>query len=458
LLGTKAAGWSDRIKVKVTLAAGSAKVGCPGDAPVQPGGGSNGNGNEGTDEAVDACKSDADCSHNTPNQGVVCDPAANGPGMPGCVDGCRKTADCAQGATCSSNDGKTLGTCAGAPSKLGDACKTDDDCSDGNQGTGRVCSTSTGKCVVGCHSEADCSKGATGGAMTYCDKSLDPYTCVTRKQLGDSCSSDNDCNGGVEGTQRVCNNAHVCDDACHSDADCQMNERCDKSLPTWKCGYDPKPGITDGCVLTYPSGVAIQGVKTPSTVKSEYQARGCALPFTCMIDVRDMKDANTGKTLSYNHVQLSAHFTLRELTATSAARSPYVFIDPELVTHLELTRGAYGNPIAINSGFRSAAHQAATCKSMCGHASCTNSSGSVTCALCSRHMAGTAADTKHSSPKCALAGKACSPGKFDFIYNEKAGGDHLHMEMKTTHPAKCVYQGISCQLGCSDERVGGSGW
>lgn len=436
LFGSKDFGYVDQVKVKATVVDKSTPIGCPGGkAPAKPG-------DDGADYQ-EGCQNDTECHHNTPGVGVVCDPAANGAGESACVDGCKQDAECPQGETCSSNDKKTLGSCSGQSPKVGTPCKTDAECSGGKAGSGRICSTDTKTCIVGCHADTDCPGGSTNG-NTKCDHSTKPWSCVTRKNLGDPCTADKDCHGGVGGTQRICGANKVCVDECRSDWDCQSTERCDKSKTPQKCSYDAKPGVSDSCVITYPSGVALQGIKTPASVKSEYSTRGCNAPFKCMIDVRDIKDANTGKPLSYNHVMLSKNFGLRQLTATSAAKSPYVYVDPELVVHLEMTRAGYGKPISINSGFRSAAHQAATCKSMCGKPSCT-SNGSVTCALCSRHMSGSAVDTQHSSPKCALAGKACNPGKFDFIYNEAAGGDHLHIEMKPIHPPKCVYKDIYCK-------------
>lgn len=416
LFGASGAGWSDRMMVTTVKVDSSTPIGC-GSAPAPD------------PNAERECSKDSDCNHNTSGTGVVCDPAKYK-----CVDGCRRDADCGSGATCSSNDGKTLGKCSDNKPELGSSCSSDKDCSGGKEGSARICDPKTKTCATGCNKNEDCGGGSGGDAKSYCDKSLSPYTCVTRKELGDDCSSDKDCHGSVDGTQRVCSKTtKKCIDACYADSDCGASSRCDTN--TNKCVT-----VAGECVLNYPL-VSIQGIKVPASVKNEYSARGCAMPFQCVIDANNIKDAKTGKTLSYNQVKLSEHFTLRELTATSVARSPYIYVGPELITHLELWRNGYGKAININSGFRSAAHQKATCMSMCGKASCSG-----TCALCSNHMSGMAVDTKHSNPKCALAGTACKPGKFDFIYNEKSGGDHLHVEMKTTHPAQCLFQDISCKL------------
>jgi hypothetical protein len=58
-------------------------------------------------------------------------------------------------------------------------------------------------------------------------------------------------------------------------------------------------------------------------------------------------------------------------------------------------------------------------------------------------MGGQAVDLKHSSPKCSLAKKSCNPGKMHLIYNELAGGDHLHIDIGSSNPV-CSYKSISC--------------
>jgi hypothetical protein len=388
--------------------------------------------------AASACVNDTDCTNNTPGEAVICKGGA-------CVDGCRKDADCSSGATCSAKDGKTAGTCSQKPTPLGTSCDSDGDCQKGTGAAGRVCGASSKTCIVGCHSNGDCGSGA------ICDKSTSKWRCVKRKELGDACASNNECSGGVGGTKRVCADG-VCSDACSDDFDCADGETCDKAKG--QCTFVPsppeEPKPEQGCVLEYPS-VKIKGIETPTEVRKQYGQRNCdgKMP-ACMIDVNNIVDADSGKKLSYNHVKLSPNFTLRELTHQSAAVSPFVYVSPALVTSLQATRGAYGS-LPVTSGFRSAAKQAQVCKQMCGKETCFNAAGDTTCARCSNHMDGKAADLPHSSPKCDLASKTCDPGQMHLIFNEKAGGDHLHVDLGSS--PVCTYKDMTpCGKGSSDPK------
>ncbi len=388
--------------------------------------------------ASGACVNDADCTNNTPGESVICKGGA-------CVDGCRKDGDCVEGATCSAKDGKTAGTCSKKPTPLGTSCDSDADCQKGAGAAGRVCGASSKTCIVGCHSSSDCGSGS------ICDKSTPKWRCVTRKELGDPCANNAECNGGVSGTKRICADS-VCTDACSDDFDCADGETCNKAKG--QCEFVPakpeEPKPETGCVLAYPS-VKIKGIETPTEVRKQYGQRNCdsRVP-ACMIDINNIVDADTGKKLSYHHVKVSPNFTLRELTYQSAAVSPFVYIDPALVKSLQATRGAYGT-LPVTSGFRSAAKQAQVCKQMCGKEVCHNAAGDVTCARCSNHMDGKAADLPHSAPKCDLASKACDPGQMHLIYNEKAGGDHLHVDLGAT--PLCTYKDMpngGCGKGASN--------
>jgi len=155
-----------------------------------------------------------------------------------------------------------------------------------------------------------------------------------------------------------------------------------------------------------------------------------------MIDTNNIVDAKTNKKLSYSHVQLAPNFSLREMSYQSVASSAYVYIDPATIVGLQAMRTSYGKAITVNSGYRSPIHQNKICKNMCGASSCSG-----TCAKCSDHMGGKAADLKHSSPKCTFGRLACNPGKFHLIYNEAAGGDHLHIDMGANKA--CYYKGFS---------------
>ena len=51
------------------------------------------------------------------------------------------------------------------------------------------------------------------------------------------CTVDADCNAGESGTARVCGNAGICLDGCHSDDDCADGQSCNESADsTWTCG------------------------------------------------------------------------------------------------------------------------------------------------------------------------------------------------------------------------------
>ena len=81
---------------------------------------------------------------------------------------------------------------------------------------------------------------------------------------------------------------------------------------------DPKPAAGP-CVLEYPSGVQIQGVRTPAKVKSEYSTRGCPLPFQCMIDTRDIKDVAVTRLSSPRFDTENTHGTGCTLSSAIAA-------------------------------------------------------------------------------------------------------------------------------------------
>jgi hypothetical protein len=190
-------------------------------------------------------------------------------------------------------------------------------------------------------------------------------------------------------------------------------------------------------VLNYPS-VSIIGIPAPKAVKDSYKNRGCSGQPACVIDVNNIVDAKTRQKLSFKTVKLSPNFSLSEMSHQSANSSPYVYVDPEFIKRLQATRESYGSSMTVTSGYRSPIHQDKVCRRMCGKSSCSG-----TCAKCSNHMDGKAADLKHSSPKCSLAKKSCNPGKMHLIFNEKAGGDHLHIDIGPANPV-CAYKSISC--------------
>jgi hypothetical protein len=227
----------------------------------------------------------------------------------------------------------------------------------------------------------------------------------------------------------------VCTDACrgnNDNYDCPSPGRCE--VPQ---GQQIGSCKTEGCVLNYPS-VSIIGIPAPKAVKDSYKNRGCSGQPACVIDVNNIVDAKTRQKLSFKTVKLSPNFSLSEMSHQSANSSPYVYVDPEFIKRLQATRESYGSSMTVTSGYRSPIHQDKVCRRMCGKSSCSG-----TCAKCSNHMDGKAADLKHSSPKCSLAKKSCNPGKMHLIFNEKAGGDHLHIDIGPANPV-CAYKSISC--------------
>ncbi|MGZ3474469.1 MAG: hypothetical protein ACXWUG_09280, partial [Polyangiales bacterium] len=161
----------------------------------------------------------------------------------------------------------------------------------------------------------------------------------------------------------------------------------------------------------------------------------CPVP-KCFIDVEDLRSPDG--TVHDVHVKLSDNFELYEIIATEIdpdgtgkldkahAYSTHVLVDPSFITHLQKLRDVYGGPVDITSGFRSPKHQHAVCQSICGKDSCTDSSGTVTCAYNSRHMWGAAADMdlKYES--------AADKSGFGFVFHENGGtGPHLHVDMRS---------------------------
>jgi hypothetical protein len=277
-----------------------------------------------------------------------------------------------------------------------------------------------------CEKNSDCQ-----GEKAICDKSLQVFKCVTRKEQGDTCSSDKDCHGDVGGTSRICV-SNLCTDGCRTDFDCDTSSTCDaKRGATGHCA-----SLSGECVFDYPS-VSIRGMAAPAVFRNSY--KGCSASPSCVIDANNITDAKTNKKLTFKMVQLSPHFSLYDMAHTTIATSPYIYVDPQMIKDLEATRVAYGSTMTVNSGYRSPLHQQHICQGICGASSCPH-----TCAKCSNHSSGNAVDLKHSSPKCALGSKACNPGKFHLIYNEKAGGDHLHIDLGSQNPV-CAYKAFSCK-------------
>jgi hypothetical protein len=373
------------------------------------------------------CATDADCSHGIVGTARVC--ASSGPERGTCIDGCHADADCPTGGTCDTT-ATPHALCSNQPPASGTECTTDADCRGAGDASGRLCNTDTNKCEVACRTDADCGS-SKDGKKGFCDLSLKVYTCVFRKELGDACSADTDCNGGVGKTSRVCGNTKVCIDGCHADADCDSTSKCDKTASPWTCSYvahathDVGP---DGCsTLEYPSGVRIR-TKVDAELEAAYAGHlkpGQVAPH-CFVDIDDLVNPDTGAKYDYSHVKVSDHFTLKELVDTEASSYGHrVLLDPDAVADLEKFRQTVATPFSPTSGFRGPKHQEAVCKAKCGAIECRNSAGRVTCSRYSRHMFGNAFDLPYEFYSRHYAQVACDAG-FHFAYNENH--DHLHVD------------------------------
>jgi hypothetical protein len=343
------------------------------------------------------CTDDSECNHGVAGLGVIC-VRENGHGH--CEDGCKKDDDCPGGGSC--NTTTKYWTCDDPLPRIGTACDDDKFCTgvdtegadnyddtESLAGVGRVCSTRSKRCIVGCHHDQDCPSGAR------CDTKRTTPVCVAQNATG------NDGNDGDDG--------------------------------------DPPPDEpeTKGCpVITYPSGATLQTVLDPD-MTAKYvalHASSCLVP-KCFIDLSDLRSKDgTAQDLD---LQLSEHFTLREIVATelSGHFSNKVVVDSSFVTNLEKLRQSAGTAVTLNSAFRSPDHQQSTCHSLCGCDQCVsdghggnrcgNAGGRVTCAKNSRHMWGAAADMSLN-----FASAARNAG-FPFVFEEFGGsGPHLHIDMK----------------------------
>jgi hypothetical protein len=355
-----------------------------------------------------ACTQDSDCSHGVAGLGVIC--VRSGANRGTCGDGCHSDDDCPGGGSCDKTTAHWH--CDDALPKLGTACGDDafcagndtegsdqygvayddsgDDDSETLSGVGRVCSTKTHRCIIGCHADTDCPSGSA------CDMKRSTPVCVGPGAQGGLDTGDDD-------------------------------------DPTAD-NPPPKPG--ECAPITYPSGVAIVTVADPDlTAKyASLHATSCTVPV-CFLDLEDLRSPD-GTELDVD-VQLSDHFTLREIVRTEidGSFSKRVLVDRVFVEKLEALRVAAGEEVTLNSAFRSPEHQEATCQSVCGCAQCVsdgrggnrcgNAGGKVTCAKNSRHMWGAAADMS-----LGFSGAARKAG-FPFVFEEFGGsGPHLHVDMK----------------------------
>jgi hypothetical protein len=353
------------------------------------------------------CANDIECNHGALGVGVICSNTGNAATT--CIDGCHNDQDCASGSTCN-KQAVPHWACTSAPPAIGTPCvgKPSGFCSNNQAGTGRVCSANSGTCIIGCHSEQDCPQNS------HCDQSSATWVCTASKALGETCTNDQDCNGGLSGKGVVCGaSSHVCLSGCHTNDDCSPSDICDKTGSSWTCKKQSSspPPSSNGCpVLSFPSGVSLQ-TKPNASLTQAYQNvapnDSCYPTPKCFIDVDDLKDPVKNMSYSWTNLQLSAHFSLYELVRTSVEQgwTRHVLVDPNLVKHLETLRNNLGVPLAVNSGFRSPNHQRAVCQGICGANSCPG-----LCASYSRHSWGDAADLDltTTSPASAAGFSFCT--------------------------------------------------
>jgi lysozyme len=313
-------------------------------------------------------------------------------------------------------------------------CQVDSDCNHGASGAGVICSntgSTQGQCIDGCHSDADCPSGGT------CDKTQTHWQCTSAvPPLGSACSSDADCNGGKQGTSRVCGaSSHVCLVGCHHDSDCASGSTCDESKSPWQCTSTSTPPPSNGCpVLTYPSGIKIQTVPNAAMTASYtgHLKAGQTAP-TCFLDVKNLHNPDTNETYDMS-VHVAAHFQLSELVGTEVDQGwgNYVLVNPAAVQALEAFRESVGSPVSVISGFRGPKHQESVCNDLCGNPlGCAG-----TCSNNSRHMWGDAFDLPLDFYSSYYTNLACDDG-FKFTYLES--GTHLHVDQNPAY-AQCVQQ------------------
>ncbi|HEX7664168.1 MAG TPA: hypothetical protein VF407_06655 [Polyangiaceae bacterium] len=185
------------------------------------------------------------------------------------------------------------------------------------------------------------------------------------------------------------------------------------------------PTMIDGCaVLAFPSGIHLQtfkDAKSTSAYSSISDKGSYPLP-ECFIDTNDLHDPVANKDYDVD-VMVGKHFALKELVGTELAYGHFMLVSPTLIKKLDAYRDGLGEAVNLSSGYRSPAHQRATCRSICGKDSCGN-----VCAARSRHSWGDAAD-QGIAPSAHLADVACD-AKFNFVYRE---GNHMHLDLNPDH-------------------------
>lgn len=185
------------------------------------------------------------------------------------------------------------------------------------------------------------------------------------------------------------------------------------------------PTMIDGCpVLAFPSGIHLETKKdAKSTAEYASIADKGAYPLPdCFIDTNDLHDPVADADYDID-VMIGKHFALRELVGTELSYGHFVLVSPVLIKKLDAYRDGLGSAVNLSSGYRSPAHQRATCRGICGKDSC----GGV-CAARSRHSWGDAAD-QGITPSAHLADVACD-ARFNFVYRE---GNHMHLDLNPDH-------------------------
>ena len=161
-------------------------------------------GDEGANDApAGTCTLDAECNQS----GRICTAGA-------CVKGCRNSAGCGASETC------TAGQCA-----LSDAsveCLADFDCD-----YGTICIAS--QCIDGCYTSYDCpvGQGCTAGqCKVTTTTSTPPAGGGGSVGGGTPCSSDGQCNPGLNGSGQICGAQGTCVAGCHRDNQCPGTKIC----------------------------------------------------------------------------------------------------------------------------------------------------------------------------------------------------------------------------------------
>ena len=151
-------------------------------------------GDDGANDAPAQCTTDAQCNQS----GRICTAGT-------CVQGCRTDAGC------SANESCTAGQC-----ELGDASV---ECTaDYNRDYGSICIAA--KCIDGCYTSYDCpiGQGCSAGKCTVTMTSA-PAPSDTSGS-GTSCTSDGQCNPGLDGSGQICSPQGTCIAGCHRDNQC----------------------------------------------------------------------------------------------------------------------------------------------------------------------------------------------------------------------------------------------